>query len=149
MDVNDFQNDFDINVKGGIGVLKKYISNLKSNKASVLMFSTVATHIGMPFHASISVSKSAVEGLTKSLAAEYAERVRFNCIAPTITKTPLAASLLRNEKQIELMEQRHPLKRILDPEEIASFAAFLLSEQSSAITGQIFPIDAGLVSIKR
>ncbi len=146
--MEDFQNDFEINVKGAIKVLQKYINNLKSNQGSVVLFSTVATQLGMSFHASVAVSKSAVEGLVKSLAAEYATKVRFNCIAPTITNTPLASKLLRNDKQIELMEARHPLKRILNPEEVASFTTYLLDEKSSAVTGQIFPLDAGLVSIK-
>ena len=146
--LEDFQNDFEINVVGAIKVLKQYINNLKMNQGSVLMFSTVATQLGMPYHSSIALSKSAVEGLVKSLAAEYAAKVRFNCIAPTITNTPLAARLLRNEKQIELMESRHPLKRILAPKEVASFASYLLDIKSSAISGQIFPMDAGLVSIK-
>lgn len=148
LSMDDFQNDFEINVKGAVKVLKKYIGNLDGNFGSVVLFSTVAAQVGMPYHSSIAVSKSAVEGLTKSLAAEYATKIRFNCIAPTITKTPLAARLLRNDKQIELMKERHPLKRILDPSEVASFAAYLLDEKAPAVTGQIFPIDAGLVSVK-
>lgn len=146
--LDDFQNDFDINVVGAIKVLKTYINNLKKNQGSVVMFSTVATQLGMPFHSSIAMSKSAVEGLVKSLAAEYATKVRFNCIAPTITNTPLAARLLRNEQQMVLMENRHPLKKILEPKEVASLACYLLGENSNAISGQIFPMDAGLVSLK-
>ena len=146
--LEDFQSDLDVNVIGAIKVLQKYVDNLKANSGSVVMFSTVATHMGMSFHSSIALSKAAVEGLVKSLAAEYATKIRFNCIAPTITNTPLASKLLRNEKQIALMEERHPLKRILNPEEIASLATYLLDDKSSAISGQIFPIDAGLVSVK-
>lgn len=110
--LEDFQSDLDINVLGAIKTLKAYESSLAKNNGSVVLFSTVASFLGMPFHASIATSKSAVEGLTKSLAAEYATKVRFNAIAPTVTDTPLAARLLRNEKQQESMQNRHPLKKI-------------------------------------
>ena len=146
--LDDFQHDFDINVKGAVKILQQFLGNFKGNSGSVVLFSTVAAQLGMPYHSSIAASKAAVEGLTKSLAAEYATRIRFNCIAPTITNTPLAARLLRNDKQIELMKERHPLKRILDPVEVAALASYLLDEKSSSVTGQIFPLDAGLVSVK-
>ncbi|WP_237274381.1 SDR family NAD(P)-dependent oxidoreductase [Tenacibaculum ovolyticum] len=144
----DFKQDFEINVIGAIKVLKAYESNLSRNNGSVVLFSTVATSLGMPFHASIATSKSAVEGLTKSLAAEYATKIRFNAIAPTVTDTPLAARLLRNEKQQESMQDRHPLKKYLKPEEVASLACYLLSDDAGSITGQIIPLDAGIVSVK-
>ncbi len=146
--LDDFQQDFEINVLGAVKTLKAYEKVLAKNNGSVVLFSTVASFLGMPFHASIATSKSAIEGLTKSLAAEYATKIRFNAIAPTVTDTPLAARLLRNEKQQERMQERHPLKKYLQPTEVASLAAYLLSENASAITGQIFPIDAGIVSIK-
>ncbi|MCG1037702.1 SDR family NAD(P)-dependent oxidoreductase [Polaribacter sargassicola] len=144
----DFIEDFNINVLGAIRVLKKYEKSLSTQNGSVLLFSTVATQMGMPFHASVAVSKAGVEGLVKSLAAEYATKIRFNAIAPTVTNTPLAARLLRNEKQQEAMKDRHPLKQYLEPTEVASLAAYLLSDKAKSISGQIFPIDAGMVTLK-
>ncbi|MBE7648278.1 SDR family NAD(P)-dependent oxidoreductase [Tenacibaculum finnmarkense] len=146
--VADFKTDFEINVIGAINTLKAYETSLAKNNGSVVLFSTVASVLGMPFHASIATSKSAVEGLTKSLAAEYATKIRFNAIAPTVTDTPLAKRLLRNEKQQESMQDRHPLKKYLTPQEVAGLASYLLSDESGAITGQIIPMDAGIVSVK-
>ncbi|WP_298880371.1 SDR family oxidoreductase [uncultured Polaribacter sp.] len=146
--LEEFTEDFNINVLGAIKVLKAYEKLLIKSNGSVVLFSTVASFLGMPFHASIATSKSAVEGLTKSLAAEYATKIRFNAIAPTVTDTPLAARLLRNDKQKESLENRHPLKKYLQPEEVANLATYLLSDLSSSITGQIIPIDAGIVSLK-
>ncbi|CAL2076582.1 Oxidoreductase [Tenacibaculum dicentrarchi] len=146
--VADFKTDFEINVVGAINTLKAYETSLAKNNGSVVLFSTVASTLGMPFHASIATSKSAVEGLTKSLAAEYATKIRFNAIAPTVTDTPLAKRLLRNEKQQESMQDRHPLKKYLTPQEVAGLASYLLSEDASSITGQIIPMDAGIVSVK-
>lgn len=146
--LEEFTEDFNINVLGAIKVLKAYEKLLIKSNGSVVLFSTVASFLGMPFHASIATSKSAVEGLTKSLAAEYATKIRFNAIAPTVTDTPLAARLLRNDKQKESLENRHPLKKYLQPEEVANLASYLLSDLSSSITGQIIPIDAGIVSVK-
>lgn len=146
--LNDFREDFEINVISAVRIIQKYINLLKENNGSVLLFSTVATKMGMPFHASVSASKSAVEGLAKSLAAEYATKVRFNVIAPTITNTPLASRLLRNDKQKEIMKERHPLKTYLEASEVASLALYLLSNQSKSISGQVFPIDGGLISLK-
>ncbi len=146
--LDDFRSDFEINVIGAVKVIQKYINSLKNNNGSVVLFSTVATKLGMPFHASVAASKSAVEGLTKSLAGEFATKVRFNCIAPTVTDTSLAEKLLRNDKQRENMEMRHPLKKFLKAEEVASLANYLLSDHATAISGQVFPIDAGIVSLK-
>ncbi len=146
--LDDFREDFEINVIAAVRVLQHYLSALKNNLGSVVLFSTVATKLGMPFHASVSASKSAVEGLAKSLAAEYASTVRFNVIAPTVTDTPLASRLLRNDKQKEMMKDRHPLKLYLEGSDVASLASYLLSAKSKAISGQVFPIDAGIVSLK-
>lgn len=148
LSLEDFKADFEINVVAAVKVIQKYINTLKNNQGSVVLFSTVATRLGMPFHASVAASKSAVEGLTKSLAGEFATKVRFNCIAPTVTNTSLAEKLLRNEKQQENMKMRHPLKKYLEPKEVASLASYLLSDHSSAISGQVFPLDAGIVSLK-
>ncbi|WP_428742569.1 SDR family NAD(P)-dependent oxidoreductase [Tenacibaculum sp.] len=148
LNIEAFQADFDVNVLGAIKTLKAYENSLAKNNGSVVLFSTVASFLGMPFHASIATSKSAIEGLVKSLAAEYATKIRFNAIAPTVTDTPLAVRLLRNEKQQESMQNRHPLKKYLKAEEVASLASYLLSKEASAITGQIIPMDAGIVSVK-
>lgn len=147
--IEDFSNDFNINVIGAVKSIKKYLPALKNGTApSITMFSTVATKLGMPFHSSVAASKSAIEGLAKSLAAELAPTVRVNVIAPTVTNTTLAAKLLRNEKSMEMMRERHPMKKYLEPQEVASLAKYLVSEDAQAITGQVFNIDAGLVHVK-
>ncbi|WP_147678445.1 SDR family NAD(P)-dependent oxidoreductase [Algibacter pacificus] len=148
LDLDDFQNDFNINVLGAIKTIKHYEKALIQGQGSVVLFSSVATQMGMPFHASIATSKAALEGLTKSLAAEYTTKIRFNIIAPTITDTPLASRLLRNDKQRETMSERHPLKSILDPKEVAALTQYLLSSDAKSISGQTFPIDAGITSLK-
>lgn len=145
----DFLNDFNLNVYGAIKIIQHYQPNLlQSNNASIVLFSTVAVNNGMPFHSSISVSKGAIEGLTKSLAAEFAPKVRVNCIAPSLTKTPLADKLLNTPEKIEASNQRHPLKRIGNTEDIANAAEFLISEKGSWITGQIIHVDGGMSTLK-
>lgn len=147
--VDDFKNDFEINVIGAVKAIQKYISALKnSNSPSILLFSTVATKLGMPFHASVASAKSAVEGLVKSLGAELAPKIRINAIAPTVTDTDLASKLLRNEKMIDNITQRHPLKKFLNPEEVATMAEFLISDKAASLSGQIFEMDCGIVSFK-
>lgn len=145
----DFRNDFEINLLGAVNVIGKYLNNLKSADASsVVFFSTVAVQTGMPYHASIASAKGAVEGLTRSLAAELAPGVRVNCIAPSITNTPLAEKLLNSETKLKSSEERHPLKKIGNAHEIAELGTFLLSEKSSFITGQIIKADGGLSSLR-
>ena len=145
----DFKTDLDINLIGAVKALKTYLPNLKeSDEASVVMFSSVATKLGMPFHCSVAAAKSAVEGFVKSLGAELAPKIRVNAIAPTLTDTNMASKLLRNDKMIQQMEERHPLKRILNPKEVANFATYLLSDNSKGISGQILNIDCGIVSFK-
>ncbi len=146
--LKDFTEDFNINVLGAVKTIKKYEKALINGTGSVVLFSTVATKMGMPFHSSIAVSKAGIEGLAKSLAAEYATKIRFNVIAPTITDTPLAARLLRNDKQRASMQERHPLKTYLEANEVASLAKYLLSKEAKSISGQVFPIDAGIISLK-
>lgn len=147
--LDDFRNDFEINVLGAVKVIQHYLPALKKgNSPAIVLFSTVASKLGMPFHASIATAKSAVEGLTKSLGAELAPTIRVNAIAPTITDTDLASKLLRNEKMIDSIIQRHPLKKYLHPDEVAVMAEFLLSEKSLSISGQIFEMDCGIVSFK-
>ena len=147
--LDDFEQDFKINVLSAVKVIQFYLKKLLASETpSVDLFSTVASKMGMPFHASIAASKSAVEGLTMSLAAEYATKIRFNAIAPTVTNTTLAEKLLRNDKMIESIKDRHPYKKFLQPEEVAHLAEYLLSEKSTAISGQVFPIDSGIVTVK-
>lgn len=147
--LDDFRADFEINVIGAVKAIQKYTEALKQGtKPSIVLFSSVASKLGMPFHASVAASKSAVEGLVKSVGAELAPTIRINAIAPTVTDTPLAAKLLRNEKMIELMTQRHPLKKFLNPKEVADMTAFLTSEKAASISGQIFEMDCGIVSFK-
>lgn len=147
--IEDFKHDYDINVIGAVKAIQKYTPALKKGtNPNILLFSTVATHLGMPFHASIAAAKSAVEGLVKTLAAEFAPTIRVNAIAPTITNTDLASKLLRNDKMIENITERHPLKKYLEPTEVADMADFLISDKARSTSGQIFTIDCGIVSVK-
>lgn len=146
---SDFKNDFDINVLGAVRVIQHYLKTLKSGiDPSVLMFSSVAVKMGMPFHASIAVAKAGVEALVRSLGAELAPVIRFNAIAPTITDTGLADKLLRNDTMKEKMRERHPMKSYLQPDDVAEMAEFLISEKSKRISGQVIELDCGIVSFK-
>lgn len=147
--IEDYQKDFEVNLLGAVKVINGYFHNMKSaEKSSIVLFSTVAVQTGMPYHASIASAKGAVEGLTRTLAAEFAPKIRVNCIAPSLTNTPLAEKLLNNETKVKSSEDRHPLKRIGSAEEIAQAVEFLLSEKSAFITGQIIKIDGGISSLK-
>lgn len=149
LSMDDFQNDFNINVLGAVKTIQKYLPNLKNgNTPSILLFSTVAAKLGMPFHASIATAKAGIEGLTKSLGAELAPNIRVNAIAPTVTDTSLAEKLLRNDKMKENITERHPLKKYLNPKEVASMADFLMSDKAASISGQVFEMDCGIVSFK-
>ena len=149
LSLDDFRADFEINVIGAIKAIQTYTKTLsQSESASIVLFSTVATKLGMPFHASVATAKSAVEGLTKSIAADLATKIRVNAIAPTITDTDLAAKFLRNERMMESTIQRHPLKKYLKPTEVAAMATYLLSDLSKSISGQVFNLDCGIVSLK-
>ena len=149
LNLDDFKQDFEINVLGAVKVIQKYLSVLKKGiNPSIVLFSTVAVKLGMPYHSSIAVAKSGVEGLVKSLGAELATVVRINAIAPTITDTTLASGILRNERMKENMIERHPMKNYLKPNEVAQMANFLISENAQSISGQIFEMDYGLVTFK-
>jgi NAD(P)-dependent dehydrogenase (short-subunit alcohol dehydrogenase family) len=147
--LEEFREDYEINVIGAVKAIQKYLNSLKNGSdPSIVLFSTVAAKLGMPFHASVAAAKSGVEGLVKSLGAELATTLRINAIAPTVTNTDLASKLLRNEKMIENITERHPMKKFLQPEDVAGMAEFLLSETSSSISGQVFEMDCGIVTFK-
>ncbi|HAY32851.1 MAG TPA: SDR family oxidoreductase [Ignavibacteria bacterium] len=145
----EFVNDFKLHVTGAVKVIQSVLPKLlKAENSSIVLFSTVAVQTGFKYHTQISASKGAVEGFTRALAAELAPKIRVNCIAPSLTDTPLAASLLNSEQKFEANAQRHPLKRIGSSNEIADMAEFLLSEKASWITGQIYHIDGGMSSLR-
>ncbi len=144
----DFQDDFQINVLSAINCIQAVLPALKAGKGSIVLFSTVAVQQGMAFHASVAASKGAIEGLARSLAAEYAPDIRCNVIAPSLTDTPLAASLLSNEKKQEANAERHPLKSIGQPEDVAALAAHLVSETGRWISGQVFGVDGGMSRLR-
>ncbi|HAY88534.1 MAG TPA: oxidoreductase [Bacteroidetes bacterium] len=146
--LSDFQHDMNVNYFGAVKTIQNYLPNLKeAQHASILLFSTVAVQKGMPFHSSIAGAKGAVEGLTRALAAELAPSIRVNCVAPSLTDTPLAEKLLRNEKQREGAEQRHPLKAIGEAKDIAHMANFLISDKARWMSGQIIGVDGGMSSL--
>lgn len=147
--LEDFQMDFEVNVKGAIKTLQPIVKQLKKQgNASIVFFSTVAVQQGMPFHSSVAASKGALEGLTRSLAAELAPHVRVNCIAPSVTDTPLASRILSSEEKKEASGKRHALNRVGSADEVARLAAFLLSDESGWMTGQIIGLDGGMSAIR-
>lgn len=149
LSLNDFQNELNINLLGAVRTIQHLVPNLKqAGKASIVLFSTVAVQTGMSYHASIASAKGAVEGLTRSLAAEFAPAIRVNAIAPSLTNTPLAGKLLSSPEKVEASDKRHPLGRIGQPEDISATAEFLLSDASSWITGQILHVDGGMSAVK-
>jgi 3-oxoacyl-[acyl-carrier protein] reductase len=144
-----FQADLEVNLLGAIDLIQWALKGLQSaTHPAVLFFSTVAVQQGMPFHASIAAAKGAVEGLTRSLAAEWAPKIRVNAIAPSLTDTPLADRLLNSDAKREAAAKRHPLQRVGTPQDLAAAALYLLSEDASWITGQIIPVDGGMSSLK-
>ncbi|WP_031425921.1 SDR family NAD(P)-dependent oxidoreductase [Flavimarina sp. Hel_I_48] len=143
-----FEKDIQLNFLSLVKSLKAVEGLLKkSDQASLIFFSTVAVKTGMPFHTSVAAAKGAIEGFAKALAAEYAPSFRVNVIAPSLTDTPLAEKLLGNDKKKEKMNERHPLKRVGTATDIANCARFLLSDDSSWVTGQVFGIDGGMSTL--
>jgi NAD(P)-dependent dehydrogenase (short-subunit alcohol dehydrogenase family) len=143
-----FLADLQINFIDMVKVVQSVLPNLTaSNQSSIVLFSTVAVKMGMPFHTSVAAAKGAIEGFAKALAAEYAPKIRVNVIAPSLTNTPLADKFLNNESKQEKSAERHPLKRFGQPDDIAQMAAFLISEKSSWISGQVFAVDGGMSSL--
>jgi 3-oxoacyl-[acyl-carrier protein] reductase len=146
--IEAFENDLQINFIGMVKVIQALLPNLTaSNQSSIVLFSSVAASMGMPFHTSVAASKGAIEGFTKALAAEYAPKIRVNVIAPSLTDTPLADKFLNNDVKKEKSSERHPLKRFGQPEDIAQMASFLLSENSSWMSGQILHVDGGMSTL--
>ncbi len=148
--IDDFVEDFNVNLLGAVKVIQGCLSRLRKSPAgaSIILFSTVAVKTGMAFHASVASAKGAIEGLTRSLAAEFAPRIRVNAIAPSLTETPLAQNLLSSEEKRQVSAERHPLKRIGSPQDIARLAAHLLSDAGSWITGQIIHVDGGMGALR-
>jgi 3-oxoacyl-[acyl-carrier protein] reductase len=145
----DFVNDFKINALGAAQVIQKYLPNLKKSlSASVVLISSVAVTTGMPFHASIAMAKAAIEGLTKSLAAELAPAIRVNAISPSLVDTPLTEKLVNTPEKLDASAKRHALKRIGRVEDIAAAIKFLLSDESAWITGMIMPVDGGMSAVR-
>ncbi len=147
---DDFLNDFKINVLGAAKVVKKVISKLKeADGASVVFISSVAANIGLPFHASIGASKSALEGMARSLASEYTNaKVCFNVVAPSLTETNLSTNLLKTDRLVEASKERNPMKEIGDPKKIAKTIDFLLDAHSNWMTGQVVRVDGGMNNLK-
>lgn len=146
MSLDTFEQDMQLNFFSLVKTVKTIIGKM-SEGASMVFFSTVAVGTGMPFHTSVAAAKGAIEGFAKSMAAEYAPKIRVNVVAPSLVDTPLAGRLLSNDKKVEMMSQRHPLKRVGKPEDIANIAAFLLSDDSSWMTGQIVGVDGGMSTL--
>ncbi|BBO68948.1 oxidoreductase [Desulfosarcina alkanivorans] len=146
----DFLADWRINFFGAVNAIQSCLPALKkaSGSGSVVLFSTVAVGTGMPFHASIASAKGALEGLTRSLAAEFAPRIRVNAVAPSLTDTPLAGTLLSDEGRRSAAAERHPLKRFGKARDAAAAATFLLEESAAWITGQVIAVDGGMGSVR-
>ena len=144
-----FIEDFNLQVLGAIKIIQACFPALKkSGNGSIVLFSTVAVSSGFNFHSQVAVSKGAIEGLSRSLAAEFAPSIRVNTIAPSLTDTPLANKMLDKPEKKEANALRHPLKRVGEAQDIAEAAVFLLSEKASWITGQVLHVDGGMSSLK-
>jgi NAD(P)-dependent dehydrogenase (short-subunit alcohol dehydrogenase family) len=144
----EIRDDLELNLMGAVRALQGAADALKrGDDAAVVLFSTVAVGVGMPFHASVAAAKGAVEGLTRALAAEWAPEIRVNAVAPTITDTPLASRLLNSDDKRAAAAERHPLKRIATPAELAEAARWLLTD-ARLVSGQVINVDAGLASLR-
>ena len=144
---SDYMQSFNLNLISATEIIRACHEKLKSNKGSIILFSTVAAKRGFLNHSIISSAKAAVEGLTVALAAEFAPNIRVNCIAPSLSESKIAAPMLKNVKMAESIAKMHALKRIGKGDDFSSLASFLLSEESSWVTGQIFGVDGGRSSV--
>ena len=139
-----FQQDFNLHVIGAVKALQAAQKNFnKESTPSCVLYSTVAVDRGMPFHATVSASKGAIEGMTRAIASEWAPKARINCIAPSLTDTPLASKLLSTEEKKQAIGANNPMKRVGEVSDIAEMTAFLLSDKSSWMTGQVIHVDGG------
>lgn len=148
LSAEEFERDFRLNAMSAALAVQAALPALKAGRGSVVLFSSIAVQQGFAAHASVAMAKGAVEGLTRTLAAELAPAIRVNAIAPSLTRTPLAAALTGNERMAEAIAQLHPLGRLGEPDDIAALAAFLLSDQAGWITGQVFGVDGGRSSLR-
>ena len=139
----DFNKCMKLNLYSAVEVIKGYQETLKKNKGSIVLFSTVAAQRGFTNHTIIASAKAAVEGLTVSLAAEFAPNIRVNCVAPSLTKSKIAEPMLKNTSIAEGIAKAHPLKRLGEGKDSASLAKFLITDESSWVTGQIIAVDGG------
>ncbi len=145
-----FLEEFEVNALGAVQTLQSNAKLLQNaGAASVVLFSTIAVQTGMPYHASIAMAKGAVEGLTRSLAAEWAPKVRVNAIAPSLTDTSLAEPMLSNEAKREAAAARHPLQTVGSASGLASLATWLLGSEAAFVTGQIYAADGGIGAIRK
>ncbi len=143
-----FESDMQLNFFAMVKVIQSILPQLTaSNQSSIVLFSTVAVKMGMPFHTSVAAAKGAIEGFAKALAAEYAPKIRVNVIAPSLTDTPLADKFLNNDEKREKSALRHPLKRVGTTQDIAQMASFLLDDKSSWISGQVYNVDGGMSTL--
>ena len=140
---SDFLKAFNLNLVSAAEIIKAYGDNLKQNKGSVVLFSTVAVKQGFPNHAIVSSAKGAIEGLAVALAAEFAPNIRVNCIAPSLTNSKIAEPMLKNKALADGIAKAHPLKRLGEGKDSASLAKFLITDDSSWVTGQIIAVDGG------
>lgn len=145
----EFSSDYELQVVGAVKTIQSALTRLRqSDHPAIVLFSTVAVQSGFNFHTLVASSKGAIEGLMRALAAEFAPKIRVNCVAPSLTDTPLTQKLISTDEKRALNEQRHPLKRIGKPSDIADAVEFLLSEKSSWITGQVLHVDGGISNLK-
>ncbi|MBN1789639.1 MAG: SDR family oxidoreductase [Bacteroidales bacterium] len=145
----EFTSDYELQVVGAVKIIQAALPRLRqSNHPAIVLFSTVAVQVGFNFHTQVASSKGAVEGLMRALAAELAPKIRVNCVAPSLTDTPLTQSLINTDEKRAQNEQRHPLKRIGNPADIADAVEFLLSGKASWITGQVLHVDGGMSKLK-
>ncbi|MBL7833199.1 MAG: SDR family oxidoreductase [Cyclobacteriaceae bacterium] len=145
----DFTRDYEINALGAALFIQQYLPNLKKTEsASIVLISSVAASLGLPFHGSISMAKAALEGLTKALAAEFAPSIRVNCIAPSMVDTPLASKFVDTPEKRDQLAKRNPLRKIGTPADVANMISFLLRDQSQWMTGQVLGVDGGMAALK-
>jgi 3-oxoacyl-[acyl-carrier protein] reductase len=145
----DFTRDYEINALGAALFIQQYLPNLKKTEiASIVLISSVAASLGLPFHGSISMAKAALEGLTKALAAEFAPSIRVNCIAPSMVDTPLASKFVDTPEKRDQLAKRNPLRKIGTPADVANMISFLLRDQSQWMTGQVLSVDGGMAALK-